>query len=235
MKFSQYIIVFSAFLLCSFAAQSQIHLGAKGGATHSTFKGENTRGVVDFVYGGAGALSLEYELSNVASFYSELGYYAKGAKFVDTDLGNSTGTLTVDERLHYLSLPLYLKITSGREEKFDAQKGYGRSRSKTQAYILVGISLSKLLKRNLTASAMDEYGTYLDVDRYYNHTLQKLDQSFDIGAGLVYRGFWLDARMSNSLISIFDPEFNDPLLVRNYAVSLQLGYTRRITLGKKPF
>lgn len=233
MKFFQYIIVLFAFLLCSSLLRAQLHLGTKAGAAYSNFKGEDTRGVVGYIFGPAGALTLEYEFSNVVSAYSELAYSVKGATFVDTDLGISSGTLTVEQRMHYLSLPLLVKITSGRAAKFDAQKGYGRSRSKTNVYAVVGVSLSFLLKHHMTASAVDDYGTYLDVDRYYDPVIQKLDQSFDLGIGVTYRGFWLDARMSNSLISIFDPEYNDPLLVRNFSVSLQLGYTFAVSLKPK--
>ncbi|MEJ8757099.1 porin family protein [Pontibacter sp. H259] len=102
-----------ALLLCFFSltiAASAQQLGIKGGATYSTFKGQNGKDY-DYRLGYAGGLFYQQHINDLIGIQIEALYTSRGAKIEKVA---TSGVKTEDKfRMNYVDVPLLLHVSAG--------------------------------------------------------------------------------------------------------------------------
>jgi hypothetical protein len=112
------------------ARAQEARFGLKAGLGLSSVRGTDVGDGYKYLFGVNGGLMADFGFSDRLSFHPELLYSQKGTKLdYTTSYANAAGTLTVTQigkgRLHYLDLPLLLRLkASGFFLEAGPQLGY---------------------------------------------------------------------------------------------------------------
>ena len=197
-------------------AQTGVRLGIKAGATLSSFTGSDVDGA-KYKFGGNVGLTANFDLNNNLSFQPELLYSMKGAKgeesYSDYD-GNIP--ITVQEKtnitLHYLDLPLLLKLKSN-SIFFEAgpQLGFLLGQKTTYDGTATYIANGTTQTESYSTSSTSTDG------------IRKVDIGYVLGVGYqLSEALSLGVRYNGGFTSLED---DGNTKAHNSAFQLQLGYT----------
>jgi hypothetical protein len=206
--------------IASSAMGQDIRFGVKAGVGLSKVRGTNMEDDYKKLFGVNAGLMADFSFSDRLSFHPELLYSQKGTRVDYTAFyANSAGTLTLSNvgkgRLHYLDLPLLLRLKAG---------GF---------FLEAGPQLGYLLaqKSELTMTGTT---TYIGGTTVSTVTKTQTDDStdgirrFDVGyiVGIGYQlpqGFEVGLRFNNGFSnSNFDRSSSDK--VHNSVFQFQVGY-----------
>lgn len=151
MKTVRNSIAILLFIAVSFAANAQISIGARGGASLSKTTGnggfiENFTGNLDYIVSGNGGIFLQIPIAGGLSFRPELAYKQSGAGISSNGLLDLVGVNiplggTIRQRLTYVQAPLLF------------QYDFGHVDSPVKPYVIVGPSFNYLADGKIVSRA----------------------------------------------------------------------------------
>ncbi|SFH33968.1 porin family protein [Pontibacter chinhatensis] len=199
-------------LVPALLAQAQYaRLGAKVGGNLSRVQGsDGSSSLTNNLAGFNGGLILSYEFVSRLALQAELQYEQKG--FVYDNYPISTNeVLTDDHRLHYLTLPLMLKL----------QKGGLFVEGGPYVGYLVGESTQ--VKRVDSQSAGSDNPVILGNYSLHLTDFERWDYGYTVGIGLeLDNGFFVSLHNMGGLTS-----FSKALDQKNFGFKLSIGYLLR--------
>ncbi|RNI23387.1 porin family protein [Rufibacter latericius] len=203
------LVFFVAALFTTYFAQAQegIKLGLKAGGNFSNLTGKDADDDSEYVFGFHGGAFLDYGISDMVSIRPELLYTLKGAK---GEIKEDDMDYTEKLRMHYLELPLLVRINTGSPGLF----------------FEAGPTFSYLLTAKATAEGEID-GEEIDESETVTETFKKLDIGY--AAGLGYQlgsGLGLGLRYVGGLSKIIDADDEDDSpKINNSVFQLSLSYT----------
>ncbi|WP_207436269.1 porin family protein [Sabulibacter ruber] len=202
------VFLFAALFVTYFAqAQEGIKLGIKAGGNFSNFSGKDVGDESEYVFGFHAGAFVDYGISDMVSIRPELLYTLKGAKGeIDEDDLNYTEKI----RLHYLELPLLVRINTGASGLFFEA-------GPTVSYLLTA---KDNVEGEIDGEDVDESTTVTDA-------FKKLDIGYAAGLGYqLGNGLGLGLRYVGGLSKIAEPDDDEESpKVNNSVFQLSLSYT----------
>lgn len=207
-------IILSLALLAGFAsaanAQTGIKYGIKGGANISTFSGTNSSNYGNKFGFSAGVLA-NYGITDMFSLQLEALYDQKGWR-KDVNLNNNSASLA--QTLHYIDVPLLLKINTG-----DAGKGLFFEVGPQASFLIGQRSFVSSGSYNATTSS---YPAYNDGDNTANYNKTLIGYAGGIGYQLT-SGLGLGLRYNGDFAQVFKDGTGNPN-VHNSVFQFQVHY-----------
>jgi hypothetical protein len=201
----KYIILTCFILGVSSNFYSQYKYGILAGAGASNYLGPDLPSENQTKIGLVAGLFYEYQINYTFSIGSELKYEQKGCAY--NYYPRIATNVAIDSRLHYFTLPLYMKANLD---------------FKAYSFFYGGASASYRLN-STNKVRVTEYGYEIAAEPYFSHTLRNFDASVFIGFGINFREFIFDMRYHHGIIGIYEGT-NIPE-IRNRFVSSTIGYT----------
>ncbi|WP_276499803.1 porin family protein [Pontibacter litorisediminis] len=199
-------------LLPLLMAQAQYaRFGAKVGGNLSSVQGsDGSPNTTNNLAGFNGGLILSYEFVSRLAVQAELQYEQKGFVYDEYPL-NATEVLIDDHRLHYLTLPLMLKL----------QKGGLFVEGGPYLGYLIGESTE--VKRVDRATVDEPNPTVLGNYALSMDDFERWDYGYTVGVGLeLDNGFFVSVHNAGGLTS-----FSKALDQKNFGYKLSIGYLIR--------
>jgi hypothetical protein len=152
-------------------------------------------------YGVRLGLSGNYSLSNLISLGAALAFEQKGA---------ADPVYDINTNLNYLALPVYIKLTAGRDPRL---------------FLTTGVYVSTLLNANRRGERFIS-GQSNAINEKVTAEFNPLDIGLTAGGGIIVRlyddfDFLISAGISSGLLNIADTPGHSP---KNYHINISAGY-----------
>jgi len=181
---NKYLLIFCLILLLGFQGMAQLSVGGFGGITSINLKGDAPDNAsYKSIIGFSGGIQLDLKLSETVSLSFQPSYLQQGTK-IQWDIDGLTEPLdSIDIKLNYYALPLFLKASTNNK----------------RFYAVGGIETAFYADSKISSK-----GEELDIDL----NPQKIDVSMIFGVGFripIGRPvLWLEARYGQGLINVTD-------------------------------
>ena len=201
------LFLFFLFIEHKSFAQRDLRFGIHGGINVSTITGPDApEKVIKGKTMNAGLL-FEPRLNNYASLWTELNYNSKKFNFTESIPTLKSSSLSVSEKLDYISAPVMLRLRKGDDIIL--------------GFVQLGCEFSILANQKREVIAF-EGAIQIPTEPYFDYTPIKLDFGFVCGLGFNLKALSFDFRTSIGLKNMYGNEDLREMRFRTY--SINIGY-----------
>ncbi len=200
----------------AYSQENKFSIGVEGGTGLISLRGNSLLESHKPAFGFSGGVSLEYDLNNTLSLRTTIAFERKGdmlkGTLIDND-GNIIGTATMHSNFNYLTLPLLVRASLGKNHRF---------------FVNAGPYVGYLLKQTVSSKGVG-------LEQKVDNTL--LDKRMDAGitAGVGFRFFFgakcdfsIEARDNLGLMNVSAVPVYGGGSIKTNSANLLVGFTYKL-------